>query len=175
MSSASIFNSPEQRKLYAFCTIDRASGSFQRSIIAPVVRSASKDQVNLARNSQHKIEFLSSPIIVGTVSEDGRYLATVGREGYIRVFRTLSYPTGGLVCEEIPMQKGELILCFQVCLRWADSATALASKLCKQEAVSPTSLRFHQPVHSSFSDLRKLQLFAIDLKGRLVIRTYSIQ
>lgn len=52
---------------------------------------------------------MSSEVVVGTVSEDGRYLATVERRGEIRVFQTFGYQTGGLGCEEIvSYQAGEL-------------------------------------------------------------------
>jgi hypothetical protein len=92
--------------------VRRESGSFQRCALAPVASSSLAERVAEAKDSQHSIDCQSLPVIVGTVSGDGRYLATVEKRGKIQVFRTLAFPTGGLDCEEIrAMHKSELTIC----------------------------------------------------------------
>jgi hypothetical protein len=97
---------------------------------------------------QHNIKPLHSPVLVGAATSLGDLIAVLEDSGTVRLFSMKSGGRdGGLRCR--PNQH---------------SALEFDTKLSRQESAPPTSLRFQET-------LRALHLFAVDLHGKLIVKT----
>lgn len=147
LTSATLFNSPS-RKPYVLCT---TSPSLERehtgewSFISPVAPGPASMPISL----QHSIEQLRESVLVGAATSVGDLIAVLEASGRVRLLRLDKEIDGGLCCHASQ-----------------DPVLEFNNQLCPQDSAPPTSLRFQET-------LRGLQIFAIDRRGKLIVKTLT--
>jgi hypothetical protein len=96
---------------------------------------------------QHRIQLLHDSVLVGTATSVGDLIAVLEASGRVRLLRLDRGRDGGLRCHTSQ-----------------HLALEFGKQLSRQESAPPTSLRFQET-------LSGLHIFAIDLYGKLIVKT----
>jgi len=145
MTSVSLFKSPSNNP-YILCTTYPSSErglTGEWPLISPVFNSSGP----VRHDIQHSIKLLRDPILVGAVTSVGELIAVLEASGKVRLLALDRGRDGGLHCPT-----------------YQNAALKFDKQLSKQESTHPTSLRFQET-------LEGLHIFAIDLYGKLIVKT----
>jgi hypothetical protein len=97
--------------------------------------------------TQHSIQLLRDSVLVGAATSVGDLIAVLETSGIVRLLRLDRGRDGGLRCHTSE-----------------HAALKFDERLSRQESAAPTSLKFQET-------LSGLHLFAIDLYGKLIVKT----
>lgn len=145
MTSVTLFKSPS-RKPYVLCTTSPSSErgrTGEWSFISPVAPGPASVPISI----QHSIQWLRESVLVGAATSVGDLIAVLEASGSVRLLGLDRGIDGGLCCHA-PQHP----------------VLELDGRLSRQERAPPTSLRFQET-------LRGLHIFAIDLRGKLIVKT----